>query len=299
MIEHQRQWEQIKSFLFNQRVPQAMLFVGSLHCGLNHFTSKVIKMFLCKAAHPKVPCSECSDCQMADCLEHPDAQWVRPEKIGRSIKIEQVRELQHSVFITPQRSRFRLIILDAAERMNAASANALLKILEEPPQHTVFILIAQQMSTVLPTILSRCQLMKFSSPEDMQFNNLLQLGEQHLQQPEKAVMAHSEAILDGLISILEGKEHPCILAAQWTHYELTAILWYLYLVYAQIQQMHFNKSIEQGPVLAQLKKLVFLVDPVKIFIQIDEINSLTKRLNQNININPTLALEHLLFLLSS
>ena len=103
---------------------------------------------------------------MIERMEHPDVEWIKPEKNGGAIKIDQIRELQNTAYLTPQRARYRLIVIEAADRMNTASANALLKILEEPAQHTVFILIAQQLSTVLPTILSRCQIISFSSSDD-------------------------------------------------------------------------------------------------------------------------------------
>ena len=79
-------------------------------------------------------------------------------------------------------------------------------------------------------------------------HNLLLLGEQYPQESERAlIVKQAESILDGLIALLEGREHPCVLAAQWNQFELGTLLWFLYLVYSQLQNMHINTSVTNGP----------------------------------------------------
>lgn len=295
MINHQVQWKQIQLALHEQRVAQAMLFVGPLHCALDDFVSKIMQLFLCNQK-VNAPCLQCTDCQMIHRMEHPDVEWVKPEKSGGAIKIDQIRELQNSAYLTPQRANFKLVIIEWADRMNTASANALLKILEEPAKHTVFILIAQQLSTILPTILSRCQIISFSSSEDAYRNNLLKLGEQYSQESDRfLIIKEAESLLDGLIALLERREHPCALASQWSQFELSTLLWFLYLVYSQLQCMHFNISSGTGPAANQLAKLLSLLNPVLIFMQIDKINTLLIKISHNMNVNTTLVLEDLLF----
>lgn len=295
MITHQVQWNQLQSAWVSQRIPQAMLFVGPLHCGLTHFVTQLMQLYLCQ--HSQIePCRECLNCRMVVKMEHPDVVWVKPDKNGGAIKIDQIRELQHTAFLTPQRSTYRLIAIEAADRMNTASANALLKILEEPAQHTIFILIAQQLSTVLPTVLSRCQLVRFSSLDDSYLHNLLMLGYQYPQESDRAlIVSQSESILEGLIAIVEGEQHPCILASAWNAFEINTLLWFLYLVFAQLQNMHINKAIATGPGHHQLLKLSSLLNPILIFMQIDKINTILRKLSHNINVNHTLVLEDLLF----
>ncbi len=295
MMNHQAQWNQIKSALHEQRVAQSMLFVGPLHCALPDFVTKIMQLFLCKQKSNE-PCLKCNDCQMINRMEHPDAEWVKPEKSGGAIKIDQIRELQNSAYLTPQRANFKLIVIEAADRMNTASANALLKILEEPAKHTIFILIAQQLSTVLPTILSRCQIISFSSSADSYRNNLLKLGELYPPESDRfMITSQAEFILDGLITLLERREHPCILASQWSQFELSTMLWFLYLVYSQLQYMHFNALNTTGATTTQLVKLLSLLNPILIFMQIDKINTLLRKISHNMNVNHTLVLEDLLF----
>ncbi len=295
MTDHQKQWDQLQAAFVTHRIPQALFFVGPLHCAVTDFTTRLMQRILCQK-NQNEPCLECLNCRMVLKMEHPDVNWIKPDKVGGAIKIDQIRELQHTAFLTPQRSTYRLIAIEAADRMNTASANALLKILEEPAQHTIFILIAQQLSTVLPTILSRCQVIRFSSHDDSYTNNFLMLGEHYPKESDRAqIMDQSESILDGLITLIEGKQHPCQLASQWSSFEIHTMLWFLYLVFAQLQNMFFNKEVITGPGHHQLMKLSTLLHPVLIFMQIDKINTILRKLSHNINVNQTLVLEHLLF----
>ncbi|ARB91365.1 DNA polymerase III subunit delta' C-terminal domain-containing protein [Legionella longbeachae] len=290
------QWKQIQIAWKNGRMPQAMLFVGSLDCALIDFIRRFSKFVFCKMETK--PCGECIDCRMALCAEHPDLNWIKPEKRGGSIKIDTIRELHDYSYLTPQRANHRLIVIESVERMNISAANSLLKILEEPAQHILFLLVAQQLSTVLPTILSRCQIMHFASYVDL--SNLLQLGERYPQESEQAVIINqAEFVLDGLISVIKEKTHPCIVAAQWSQFEMNTLLWFLYLVYSQIQIIQINGIINAGPATQQLQSLATLLNPIIIFAQIDRINALQMKLSHNINVNQTLALEDLLLAIHS
>ncbi|CAM2898748.1 DNA polymerase III subunit delta' C-terminal domain-containing protein [Legionella worsleiensis] len=298
-MNHCEQWQKIQAAFAQQRMPQSLLLVGPLHCGLESFVKQIMSLVLCQSEHNK-PCLSCSNCQMVARMEHPDVEWIKPEKNGGAIKIDQIRELHRSAYLTPQRADYRLIVIESADRMNTASANALLKILEEPAQHVVFILMAEQLSTILPTVLSRCQILTFSGIDDSDSTNLLSLGTYYAPDSDRAVVFRdADVILDGLIALLERKQHPCSLASAWTHYELGSFLWFLYLVYSQIQIMHIKKHSISEPASQQLNRLVPLVSPLLLFRQIDKINTLLKKISHNMNVNQTLALEDLLFSLGA
>lgn len=293
------QWKRIQLAWQNERMPQAMLFVGSLDCTLINFIQKLSQLIFCKKKET-IPCCECTDCQMVLCSEHPDREWIKPEKSGEPIKIDQIRELQNYSYLTPQRANHRLIVIESAERMNISAANSLLKILEEPAQHILFLLVAQQLSTVLPTVLSRCQILHFASYDDLSTTNLLQLGEHYPQESEQSmIIKQSEYILDGLIAVIKEKTHPCVVVSQWSQFELNTLLWFLYLVYSQVQIMQINGATDTGPAIQQLKSLATLLSPILIFAQIDRINTLKRKLSHNINVNLTLALEDLLLAIHS
>jgi DNA polymerase-3 subunit delta' len=109
------------------------------------------------------------------------------------------------------------------------------------------------------------------------------------------VLNQAESILEKLIAVIEKKEHPCVVANQWAQFELNTLLWFFYLVYSQVQVMLTNKSVMNGSVMSQLNKLASLLNPIMIFAQIDKINTLQKKLSNNMNVNSTLVLEDLLF----
>ncbi|KTD06422.1 DNA polymerase III, delta' subunit [Legionella gratiana] len=288
------QWKQIQLAWQNERMPQGMLFVGSLDSALIDFIQKFSQFVFCKKKETK-PCGECIDCQLIISSEHPDLQWIKPEKKGGPIKLDPIRELHDYFYLAPQRSSHRLIVIESAERMNISAANSLLKILEEPPQHTLFLLVAQQLSTVLPTVLSRCQILHFASCVDLFTTNLLRLGEYYPRDSEQAmIVKQAEFILDGLISVIKEEVYPCMVASQWSQFELNTLLWFLYLTYSQIQVIQINGTLDIGPALHQLQRLATLLSPIMIFAQIDRINALQRKLSHNIHVNQTLALEDLL-----
>lgn len=295
MNQYQAQWSHLQSAWKQERIPQSMLFVGAIDSALTDFIMQFMTLIFCKSKETK-PCLQCNDCQMALKYEHPDVQWVKPDKSGGPIKIDQIRELQQYSYLTPQRATHRLIIIESADRMNVAAANSLLKILEEPAPHTLFLLVAQQLSTVLPTVLSRCQVLRFLSPVDLSAKNLLLIGAQYPQESEQAqIISQAETILEGLIAVIEKKTHSCVMASQWTQYGLSTLLWFFYLAYSQAQLIHMKQSVIEGPASSQLNKLASLLQPMMIFTQIDKINTLQRKLSHNMNVNHTLVLEDLLF----
>jgi len=91
---------------------------------------------------------------------HPDCHLVVPD--GQTIKIEQIRELQRLAALKPYEGPRKIFIVDEAERMPPVTANALLKTLEEPPDRTVLVLILSQAKALPPTVLSRCQVVRFA-----------------------------------------------------------------------------------------------------------------------------------------
>src|SRR4030043_1005345 len=105
-------------------------------------------------------CDHCLSCKKIDHALHPDVLLIEPE--GQTIKVDQVRQLQKELVYRPYEGKRRVCILTAADRMAPHIPNTLLKTLEEPPLHTVIILLANNSRFILPTILSRCQPIRFN-----------------------------------------------------------------------------------------------------------------------------------------
>jgi DNA polymerase-3 subunit delta' len=104
-------------------------------------------------------CGVCKSCRKIVANNHPDIIQVQPR--GAFIKIEQIRALLQTLSLKPYEAKTRVVIITEAHCMNAAASNALLKILEEPPDRSMLVLIANHKSDLLPTIASRCQPVQF------------------------------------------------------------------------------------------------------------------------------------------
>jgi DNA polymerase-3 subunit delta' len=104
-----------------------------------------------------LPCGTCRACRLVASGNHPDLHIVASERPGTSLKIDQVRDLQHQLALTPVEGNWRVAILRRFEEATTSAANALLKTLEEPPPYVVIALLADDADRLLPTIVSRCQ----------------------------------------------------------------------------------------------------------------------------------------------
>ena len=93
-------------------------------------------------------------------MVHPDLDLVQSEQEGGTLKVEQIRELQHHLALTPFEARFRMALLLRFEEAHTSAANALLKTLEEPPAQVILVLTAESPEVLLPTIVSRCEVLR-------------------------------------------------------------------------------------------------------------------------------------------
>lgn len=134
----------------------ALLFAMALNCG------RLAERPALLDAEPGpwgVAACECRSCRKIRSGAHPDILRVAPA--GVAIKIDQVRELIHSLSMKPFEARVRVVIIEGARAMNPESSNALLKALEEPPDRTMFVLTAVDPRDLAPTVVSRCQKVGF------------------------------------------------------------------------------------------------------------------------------------------
>ena len=188
---HEDAWRQLQAF--GDRLPHALLFHGPAGTGKTRFADAFAQALLCEKPAAGEPdssghaCGVCASCGWFSQYSHPDFRRVRPEileegddadgeaedadtrKTARSakapskdIRIDQIRALADFMNVSTHRQGKRVVLMYPAEALNAASANALLKTLEEPPPNTVFLLVSNSLDRLLPTILSRCR--KFALP---------------------------------------------------------------------------------------------------------------------------------------
>ncbi len=168
-------WQSMQALRKN--MPHALLFFGNAGIGKQIFAQQLAKALLCeKPQADGFACNACPSCTWFAEESHPDFRCVRPEILeaepaddaSKEIKIDQIRALADFMNISTHRSGERVVLLYPAECLNLASANALLKTLEEPPPNTVFLLVTHSIDKLLPTILSRCRKFALGMPSKNQ-----------------------------------------------------------------------------------------------------------------------------------
>ena len=178
LVGNQLVKDALRRMLMAERVPGAIIFAGEEGVGKKLFALELAKALNCQNRGAGIEaCDQCSSCVRIAALklpasndaeapkeliwsEHTDVGMLRPA--GRFILVPQVRELEHETNFRPYEGRWRVFLIEDADRLNEASSNALLKTLEEAPATSHLILITRAPASLLPTIRSRCQIMRFS-----------------------------------------------------------------------------------------------------------------------------------------
>ena len=228
------------------QLPHALLFAGPSGVGKREIADALAARLLCESPRqPHEPaCGKCQSCLMWASGTHPDFRLLQPDaaaeaeeeggatdgekkKASKQIRIQQVREVEDFFHVGGHRGGARVCLIDPAEAMNAITANALLKILEEPSSSFYFIMVSHRWRRLLPTILSRSRRVMFGRPTDTESAHWLaeqKLGDQAKWLPffghaplEVADAARSGRlkVLDGLVADLLKPQEPLAQAQRW------------------------------------------------------------------------------------
>ena len=149
----------LKGSVASGRIAHAYIFYGPQGIGKKLAAIEFAKALNCSAGGDA--CDECASCRKIASASHPDVMIVAPHEGSRSIGINEIRELSRNVSLKPYDARKKVYIIDGANAMAEEASNALLKTLEEPPTDAVLILIAERLTMLLPTIVSRSQVVTF------------------------------------------------------------------------------------------------------------------------------------------
>ena len=175
----------LKRMLISDRLPGAMLFTGEEGIGKKLFALEIARALNCRTPKDYEACGVCPSCVRIMKLNYPqrdDAEewtqiiWTDHADVGlviaprRVLRVDQMRQIEKEANFRPFEGKARVFLIDEADKLNDASANALLKVLEEPPRTSYLILITARPAMLLPTILSRCQMIRFSplSPDEIE-----------------------------------------------------------------------------------------------------------------------------------
>ena len=156
------------------RPAQALLLAGPRGVGKSELAQAWAQALLCEAPQPDgAACGSCPACHWFETGAHPDFRLVTLQektskegeiRMATAIEVDQARETVDFVQLSTFRAGFRVVRVDPADSLNLAAANALLKVLEEPPLNTVFVLVSDQPRRLLPTIRSRCTRLDIGLP---------------------------------------------------------------------------------------------------------------------------------------
>ncbi len=146
--------------LAGDRLAHGYLFTGPEGVGKTTTALALAAGLFCTAPEDEKPCGLCGGCLKFFSGNHPDFLQIRPD--GAVIKIDQVRALKKALSFSPFEAGRRIILIEDVQTMGRPAANSLLKILEEPPPDNLLLLIASESEPILPTIVSRCQVIPFT-----------------------------------------------------------------------------------------------------------------------------------------
>lgn len=161
MIGHEWAVRMLKEHVTRDQLRHAYLLTGPLGVGRRTLALRLAQAVNCpEPIAPGEPCRTCRSCMQIERMQYPDLTVTQAEQRGAVLKVEQIRDLQRSLSLKPYQARFRVALLLHFEESNPSAANALLKTLEEPAPQVVLILTAESVESLLPTIVSRCEVLR-------------------------------------------------------------------------------------------------------------------------------------------
>ena len=229
----QQNWEHLCDYRIQNRVPQALLITGNKGLGKRHLANQFAFSLLCaKPQDNGSGCSHCDSCLLLNAETHPDFIQIRPDEPGKAISIGQIRSLVTRLTLKPHFESYRVVIVNPADLMNIAAANAFLKCLEEPAERTVILLITDKPAHLPATIVSRCQRLAVAKPDTETASTwlkqqaaidvpelLLSLAQgsplQALDYANDGTLKLRNDCFNAWMDIAKQRRHPAIIAEDW------------------------------------------------------------------------------------
>jgi DNA polymerase III subunit delta' len=319
--------EILQRLLASKRIPNALLFAGAEGVGKKQFALQLAKAFVCQDPQQLEACDKCAACRRADVFvfpkpdakgedydevffsEHPDVGMAIP--FNRNLRVGAIRQLEREANFLPYEAQARCFIIEDADKMTDAASNALLKTLEEPPATSYIFLISARPDTLLPTIRSRCQMIRFSSASVAEIEqHLIQASEmsatdaalaarfsegsvgQALTRDVEKLRQQRELILSLVRSVIQKADAQAVLRVSEQMNEaknkddFEVYLDVLEKLIHDIWNLRLGGSREKiinVDVISELEKFAENAEPKKLAIWLEEIEAVRENLIVNIN----------------
>ncbi len=307
--------EQLNGIIKHQRVGHAYVFSGSKGVGKSLMALEFAKALNCLSFNNDV-CDKCDNCLKIGNYSHPDVIWIKPDT--KSIKIDQIRQVQKDMNFVAIGVNYKVFIIEQAELLTLQAANSLLKIMEEPENQMVTILLVENYSQLLPTIRSRCQIINFSQLNPF---NILKINKDNEKGNDLLIVAHLTSNINDINRLTSSEEFAKMknLVLQWSDEIVFRKYQALNTINSKIINNDFYKENMQqlldllilwlmDLLNIKLKRVEYIVykdykenlgnqamnlDEQQIINQIEEILNIKKKISSNVNLQ--LTLEHMVF----
>ncbi len=305
-------WQRLQAQRRADRLSHALLIHGPAGTGKGLLARALAHSLLCREPSPQgEPCGRCRDCTLIAAGNHPDLMEVMPEEGSRQIRIDAIRALVEADTLAVEPGRARIFIVEPAERMGTAAANALLKTLEEPVPGTHMLLVSHNPDRLPITIRSRCRPLNFRVPpageaaawlrqavglDDERARLLLELAGggpvKVLEWLDSGTDALHDRCLEGFLDVARGGAEPSAVAEAWLKEADLAFLLGLLGTWLTALVRAAAAAERAGPLGVRLAGAVSVPDPGNLYRLLDKLFESQRRLSHNPN--PQLVLEALL-----
>lgn len=309
----QSQWQRLTDRANQEKLPHALLLIGTEGLGKLLFAKAFSQLLLCQSgASNGIACGKCKSCRLFKSDTHPDFKIISPEEKGKAIKIDQIRSLLTFVNQTKHQSLYQIVIVSPADSMNLSSANALLKILEEPPsEKALFILTSDQLHQIPLTVRSRCQLISFGIDYTQSLQWLKEKGHDDTSMDLILAYTHGspflamdliendewtkeQTIARELLRLIKGEENPIALASRFEKEDFDRYLKSLMFWISEFIRVRSN--IKSQYIDDQQYKAIYNITSKRLSLELlfkyfSFLLEVKKAQNSRLNLNKTLIME--------